>query len=124
MVDRLPVFGPTLYKYVVGGFGVTDVTLIRIFSVHVCLGFVILGLMVVHMYYLHKVGSNNPLFSYSSFRDLVYFHSYFRVKDFMCFVVVCALLFFVLFFMPDALVDIESYLEADAMVTPVSIKPE
>nr|YP_010286161.1 cytochrome b [Mosgovoyia sp. SQ20]UKS07999.1 cytochrome b [Mosgovoyia sp. SQ20] len=124
VVDSLPVFGPTLYKYVVGGFGVTDVTLIRIFSVHVCLGFVILGLMVVHMYYLHKVGSNNPLFSYSSFSDLVYFHSYFSVKDFMCFVVVCALLFFVLFFMPDALVDIESYLEADAMVTPVSIKPE
>nr|BBB87234.1 cytochrome b [Moniezia sp. MN-2015] len=124
VVESLPVFGPVLYSYVVGGFGVTGVTLIRVFSVHVCVGFVILGLMFVHLFYLHKVGSNNPLFTRSSFSDVVKFHSYFSVKDLACFISVCLLLISLLFFCPDILVDVEAYLEADSMNTPVSIKPE
>lgn len=124
IVNRLPVFGGVLYKYVVGGFSVSGETLIRVFSVHVCLGFIILGLMFVHLFYLHKSGSNNPLYSFSSFRDLVYFHSYFTVKDFMRFLICFFIVVFMLFYAPDALVDIEAYLEADPLNTPVSIKPE
>lgn len=124
VVDRLPVFGPVLYKYIVGGFGVTDVTLIRVFSVHVCLGFLIIGLIIVHLFYLHKRGTKNPLFLISSFSDLIYFHSYFSVKDFMCFIFVSLFILFVMFFSPDALMDVEGYLEADVMSTPVRIKPE
>lgn len=123
-MERLPIFGSILYKYVVGGFSVTGSTLIRVFSVHVCLGFIILGLMLLHLFYLHKVGRKNPLFSVTSFSDLVYFHSYFSVKDFMCFIITSLLVVTVLFYKPDALVDIEAYLEADPMKTPVSIKPE
>nr|BAV82492.1 cytochrome b [Hymenolepis diminuta] len=124
VAESLPIFGPTVYKFVVGGFSVTGFTLVRVFSVHVCLGFVILGLMMLHLFYLHKSGSNNPLFSVSSFSDLVYFHSYFSIKDFMCFVMVFLLIVCLLFYTPDGLVDIEAYLEADPMNTPVSIKPE
>lgn len=124
IAERLPIVGPTLYKYVVGGFSVTNVTLIRVFSVHVCLGFIILGFMLIHLFYLHKSGRKNPLFSNSSFSDLVYFHSYFSIKDFMCFVLSSLLILLVLFYRPDMLVDIEAYLEADPMKTPVSIKPE
>ena len=69
IAKSLPVFGPTLYKYIVGGFSISGITLIRVLSVHICLGFVILGLMVLHLFYLHKSGSKNPLFSNSSFSD-------------------------------------------------------
>nr|AWW04356.1 cytochrome b [Echinococcus granulosus sensu lato genotype G7]AWW04368.1 cytochrome b [Echinococcus granulosus sensu lato genotype G7]AWW04380.1 cytochrome b [Echinococcus granulosus sensu lato genotype G7]AWW04392.1 cytochrome b [Echinococcus granulosus sensu lato genotype G7]AWW04404.1 cytochrome b [Echinococcus granulosus sensu lato genotype G7] len=124
IVDSLPVVGPIVYKYVVGGFSVSGITLIRVLSVHICLGFVILGLMVVHLFYLHKVGNSNPLFSFYSFNDLVYFHSYFSIKDLVLFLVICSLVVFWLFFVPDLLVDIEAYLEADYLNTPVSIKPE
>nr|YP_001218757.1 cytochrome b [Echinococcus oligarthrus]BAF56511.1 cytochrome b [Echinococcus oligarthrus] len=124
IVDSLPIFGSIVYKYVVGGFSVSGVTLIRVLSVHICLGFVILGLMIVHLFYLHKGGSSNPLFSFYSFNDLVYFHSYFSVKDLFLFLVICSLVVFWLFFSPDLLVDIEAYLEADYLNTPVSIKPE
>nr|AUG32901.1 cytochrome b [Echinococcus canadensis]WHM52502.1 cytochrome b [Echinococcus canadensis]WHM52514.1 cytochrome b [Echinococcus canadensis]WHM52526.1 cytochrome b [Echinococcus canadensis]WHM52538.1 cytochrome b [Echinococcus canadensis] len=124
IVDSLPVVGPIVYKYVVGGFSVSGITLIRVLSVHICLGFVILGLMVVHLFYLHKVGNSNPLFSFYSFNDLVYFHSYFSIKDLVLFLVTCSLVVFWLFFVPDLLVDIEAYLEADYLNTPVSIKPE
>nr|QCI56260.1 cytochrome b [Echinococcus canadensis] len=124
IVDSLPIVGPIVYKYVVGGFSVSGITLIRVLSVHICLGFVILGLMVVHLFYLHKVGNSNPLFSFYSFNDLVYFHSYFSIKDLVLFLVTCSLVVFWLFFVPDLLVDIEAYLEADYLNTPVSIKPE
>lgn len=124
VVSRLPVFGPVVYKYVVGGFGVDDITLIRVFSVHVCLGFVIIGFMLLHMYYLHRRGSNNILFSPSSFSDLVYFHSYFRVKDFLCFMVVICIVIFVMLYNSDILLDVEGYIEADKLNTPIRIKPE
>nr|YP_009229567.1 cytochrome b [Rodentolepis nana]ALT58514.1 cytochrome b [Rodentolepis nana] len=124
IANSLPIFGPTIYKYIVGGFSISGTTLIRILSVHICLGFVILGLMILHLFYLHKSGSNNPLFSNSSFSDLVYFHSYFSIKDFMCFTIFVFAIFIILFSSPDALVDIEAYLEADPMNTPLSIKPE
>nr|YP_007476439.1 cytochrome b [Echinococcus equinus]BAM84076.1 cytochrome b [Echinococcus equinus] len=124
IVDSLPIVGSIVYKYVVGGFSVSGITLIRVLSVHICLGFVILGLMVVHLFYLHKMGNSNPLFSFYSFNDLVYFHSYFSVKDLVLFLVTCSLVVFWLFFVPDLLVDIEAYLEADYLNTPVSIKPE
>nr|YP_002117986.1 cytochrome b [Echinococcus ortleppi]ARO49940.1 cytochrome b [Echinococcus ortleppi]ARO49951.1 cytochrome b [Echinococcus ortleppi]ARO49962.1 cytochrome b [Echinococcus ortleppi]BAF56535.1 cytochrome b [Echinococcus ortleppi] len=124
IVDSLPIVGSIVYKYVVGGFSVSGITLVRVLSIHICLGFVILGLMVVHLFYLHKVGNSNPLFSFYSLNDLVYFHSYFSVKDLVLFLVVCSLVVFWLFFVPDLLVDIEAYLEADYLNTPVSIKPE
>lgn len=124
IAESLPIFGPTLYNYIVGGFSVRGTTLIRVFSVHVILGFVILGFMLLHLFYLHKSGSNKPLFSNSSFSDLVYFHSYFSIKDFMCFVFFIFFIVAILFYCPDALVDIEAYLEADPMNTPISIKPE
>nr|QXU59658.1 cytochrome b [Cephalochlamys namaquensis] len=124
IVESLPLFGPVLYKYVVGGFSVTNVTLVRVFSAHVCLGFVILGLMVIHLFYLHLSGSNNPLFSSFGYGDVVYFHSYFTIKDFFCIIVSCLLLVLCLWGVPDLVVDTEGYLEVDSLTTPVSIKPE
>nr|YP_009256939.1 cytochrome b [Schyzocotyle acheilognathi]ANF28201.1 cytochrome b [Schyzocotyle acheilognathi] len=124
IVQSLPVVGPSVYNYVVGGFSVTNVTLVRVFSAHVCLGFVILGLMIVHLFYLHASGSNNPLFSSFGYGDVVYFHSYFTVKDFFVLVVMCLFILLFLFVCPDLVVDTEGYLAADVLTTPVSIKPE
>ncbi|VDD78908.1 unnamed protein product [Mesocestoides corti] len=120
----LPVIGSVLYSYIVGGFSVTKVTLVRVFSAHVCVGFVILGLMVIHLFYLHRTGSKNPLFVSNGYGDVVYFHSYFTVKDFMCLMFVCLFIIFCLFYIPEYILDVESYLEADSLETPVTIKPE
>nr|UFQ88874.1 cytochrome b [Rhinebothrium sp. MZUSP 8022]UFQ88886.1 cytochrome b [Rhinebothrium sp. MZUSP 8023] len=124
IVESVPFVGSTLYKYVVGGFSVTNVTLVRVFSAHVCLGFVILGFMVIHLFYLHKSGSNNPLFSSCGYGDVVYFHSYFTVKDLFCLILLIFGIVWLLFWSPDLVVDTEGYLEADPLTTPVSIKPE
>lgn len=124
IVQSLPFVGPSVYKYVVGGFSVTKVTLVRVFSAHVCLGFVILGLMVIHLFYLHSSGSNNPLFSSFGYGDVVYFHSYFTVKDLFLLIIMSLVLVGFLLIRPDLVVDTEGYLEADALTTPVNIKPE
>nr|QNJ34124.1 cytochrome b [Dipylidium caninum] len=124
IVDSVPVVGPIIYKYIVGGFSVTGVTLVRVFAVHVCLGFVMLAFMLLHLFYLHKVGTNTPLCISNPFSDLVFFHSYYTVKDFFLFIFVCFCVCFFLFCSPDFLIDVEAYFEADPLNTPLSIKPE
>lgn len=124
VLKRVPVVGGVLYKFVVGGFSVSNVTLVRVFSAHVCLAFVIVGLRVIHLFYLHKRGSNNPLFVSGGYSDIVLFHPLFTNKDgfvLVCLLFLCCLL---MLLCPDMVLDVESYIHADPMVTPVSIKPE
>lgn len=124
ILKRIPVVGGRLYKFIVGGFGVTKVTLVRVFSAHVCLAFIIIGLRAIHLFYLHKGGSNNPLFIPGGYSDVVLFHSFFTVKDGLVFVFLLFLLGALLMFCPDGVLDVERYIQADPLVTPVSIKPE
>lgn len=115
--------GETLYEYVVGNFSVVGETLLRTFSAHVTTGLVIMGLAVVHIFYLHQRGSNNPLFV-KSYRDTVSFHRPFTVKD--AFVLLCLIVTFfaVLLVRPEYIIDIDSFMAADPLNTPESIKPE
>nr|YP_010231368.1 cytochrome b [Apharyngostrigea pipientis]QSV37698.1 cytochrome b [Apharyngostrigea pipientis] len=124
ILNSIPYFGPSLYKFVVGGFSVTNVTLVRVFSAHVCLAFLILGLSVVHLFYLHLGGSNNPLFISGGYSDVVLFHSYYTSKDGYVLVALLFICCSFLMYFPDFVLDVESYIEADPLVTPVSIKPE
>nr|YP_009689304.1 cytochrome b [Postharmostomum commutatum]QEL51320.1 cytochrome b [Postharmostomum commutatum] len=124
ILQGIPVIGNSLFKYVVGGFSVTNDTLVRVFSAHVCLAFVIMGVAVLHMYYLHLKGSNNPLYLSEGYGDVVLFHSYFSVKDLFSLLCLLTGLVIILLVGPDTLLDVEGYIEADTLVTPVSIKPE
>nr|YP_010693881.1 cytochrome b [Morishitium polonicum]WCD42518.1 cytochrome b [Morishitium polonicum] len=124
VLGSVPLLGDSLYKFVVGGFSVSSVTLVRVFSVHVCLAFIILGLILVHLFYLHKSGSNNPLFVSGGYGDVVFFHSFYTFKDgflLFCLFYVCLWFFLI---SPDFVLDVESYVEADPLMTPESIKPE
>lgn len=120
----IPFLGPLLYKFVVGGFSVTNITLVRVFSAHVCLAFVILGVRVLHLYYLHDRGSNNPLFRGSGYGDFVSFHGFYSLKDGLVFFFLLFLFFVCVAVFPNGVLDVESFIEADPLVTPISIKPE
>lgn len=124
ILQRVPVVGDTLFRYVVGGFSVTKDTLVRVFSAHVCLAFFILGLVLMHLFYLHKGGSNNPLFAASGYGDVVLFHSYFTVKDSFSFFLLLFVFVSVMLCVPDFVLDVEGFIEADPLRTPVTIKPE
>nr|YP_007890983.1 cytochrome b [Hydatigera parva]BAN15655.1 cytochrome b [Hydatigera parva] len=124
IISSLPGFGSIVYEYVVGGFSISGETLARVFSIHVCLGFLMLGVIIVHMQYLHSSGSSNPLYFFNMHSDIIYFHSYFTVKDLFLLMIILTGVLSWLFLCPDLMVDIESYIEADQLSTPVSIKPE
>nr|QIX04638.1 cytochrome b [Brachydistomum sp. PakPr2] len=124
VVDSLPFVGGRIYSFIVGGFSVSESTLVRVFSAHVCLAFVIVGLSMVHLFYLHKGGSNNPLFVSSGYSDVVLFHSFFTLKDGLMLLFSLDLCVCLMWLCPDLVVDAEAYVEADPLVTPVTIKPE
>nr|YP_011008461.1 cytochrome b [Dactylogyrus tuba]WCF76305.1 cytochrome b [Dactylogyrus tuba] len=124
VVQSVPLVGEKLYTFIVGGFGVTNVTLMRVFAAHVVLAFVIIGFALIHLFYLHKTGSNNSLFLTNGYSDVVHFHSYYSNKDLYCLLFLYTLCASLVFYSPDLILDVESYLHADPMVTPASIKPE
>lgn len=79
---------------------------------------------MIHLFYLHLKGSNNPLALARGYRDVVLFHRYYRFKDGLAIVVLMCGLFLRFLIFPDGVLDIESYIEADPLVTPSTIKPE
>merc|ERR1712000_679553 len=77
-----------------GGFAVDNATLTRFFSLHFLLPFVVGGIRIVHLLFLHQTGSNNPLGIRSNF-DKVSFHPYFSFKDIFGFIVMLSLLSYI-----------------------------
>ncbi len=123
LLSAIPYLGPFMVEWVWGGFAVGNPTLVRFFALHYLLPFVVLALVVLHIFYLHVRGSSNPL-GISSFSYKVYFHYYFSTKDFLGFVI------FGFFFMYFTLVhgysfiDAENFIPANPLVTPAHIQPE
>nr|AAG60025.1 cytochrome b [Schistosoma malayensis] len=125
IILSVPVVGGVVFSFVVGGFSVTLVdTLIRVFPVHISLGFILLGLIVLHLFYLHQSGSTSPLFFYNGYSDCVYFHSYHTIKDLFAFMVVVVFGSVLVLVDPNIILDVEAFTVANSLVTPESIKPE
>ena len=102
LFSALPGVGEPIVQWLWGGFGVDNPTLNRFFSLHYLLPFILVGLVVLHIWALHVPGNNNPLgIDVKSPRDTVPFHPYYTVKDF--FYLVCFLILFAyfVFFAPE-----------------------
>nr|AHC03933.1 cytochrome b [Ptiloxena atroviolacea] len=115
--------GQTLVEWAWGGFSVDNPTLTRFFALHFLLPFVIVGLTLVHLTFLHETGSNNPL-GIPSDCDKIPFHPYYTIKDILGFVLMLALLVSLALFSPNLLGDPENFTPANPLVTPPHIKPE
>nr|YP_010622800.1 cytochrome b [Laeocathaica amdoana]WBF92699.1 cytochrome b [Laeocathaica amdoana] len=123
LLSAVPYLGDNLVSWVWGGFSVSQATLNRFFSLHFLLPFLIAGLVVLHLYFLHEKGSTNPLGNLHHVTKIS-FHPYFSWKDMVGFMVLLiALMSFVMFF-PTVFVDPENFMEANPMVTPTHIQPE
>jgi len=123
LFSAIPYIGSTLVEWIWGGFSVDNATLNRFFSLHFLLPFVITGIVIVHLLFLHQKGSNNPL-GLNSFIIRIPFHSYHIIKDALGFIVILFFFFVVVFFFPCALGDSENFIIANPLVTPVHIIPE
>nr|AAR25308.1 cytochrome b [Tangara fucosa] len=123
LFSAIPYIGQTLVEWAWGGFSVDNPTLTRFFALHFLLPFVIVGLTLVHLTFLHETGSNNPT-GIPSDCDKIPFHPYYTIKDILGFVVMLSLLVALALFAPNLLGDPENFTPANPLVTPPHIKPE
>src|SRR5918998_832062 len=113
------------YVLLWGGYSVGDPTLNRFFSLHYLLPFMIVGVVILHVWALHVPGNNNPTgIPIKSGKDAVPFHPYMTVKD--SFATAIFMIFFAwwVFYMPSYLGHADNYIPANPAVTPAHIVPE
>ena len=139
LFGAIPYVGSALTEWIMGDYLPSDATLNRFFALHViALPLVLLLLVVLHIFALHEVGSNNPdgveikkgpkgnRWSDKAPADGIPFHPYFTVKDTFytgCFLLICA---FIIFFQPTfggLFLEHDNFIEANRLVTPEHIKP-
>ncbi|WP_339861143.1 cytochrome b [Paremcibacter congregatus] len=123
--DFVDGMGESILHLLWGGFSVDNPTLQRFFSLHYLLPFVIVGVVILHIWALHLPGSNNPLgIDAKGPGDKIPFHPYYTAKDafgLSFFIVIFAVF---IFFMPNIMGHPDNYIEANPMVTPAHIVPE
>nr|YP_004842321.1 cytochrome b [Ibidoecus bisignatus]AEM23861.1 cytochrome b [Ibidoecus bisignatus]UTT72609.1 cytochrome b [Ibidoecus bisignatus] len=123
LVSTIPYVGDQLVYWLWGGFSVSEPTLNRFFSIHFILPFVLMMVVLVHIFSLHKSGSSNPL-GISPNCLKISFHPYFWNKDVLGFVVVLIIFTVTLIFLPDVFMDPDNFSVANPMSTPAHIQPE
>nr|BCA87186.1 cytochrome b [Garrulus glandarius japonicus] len=123
LFSAIPYIGQTLAEWLWGGFSVDNPTLTRFFAFHFLLPFVIAGLTLVHLTFLHETGSNNPL-GIPSDCDKIPFHPYYTIKDILGFMLMLTPLVALALFTPNLLGDPENFTPANPLATPPHIKPE
>ncbi len=125
LFSAIPLVGESIVTWLWGGFSVDNPTLNRFFALHFLLPFVIVGVVILHIWALHRFGSNNPLgIEANGPQDKIPFHPYYTVKD--AFGVGVFLLIFsgFLFFAPNFLGHPDNYIPANPLSTPAHIVPE
>jgi len=123
LLSAVPYIGNALVQWIWGGFSVDNATLNRFFAFHFLFPFVIAGLTLIHLLFLHETGSNNPL-GLSSNADKISFHPYFAYKDLLGFATLIFALSTLAVFSPNLLADPDNFTPANPLVTPPHIKPE
>nr|YP_003934235.1 cytochrome b [Kinosternon leucostomum]ACP30420.1 cytochrome b [Kinosternon leucostomum] len=123
LLSAIPYIGTALVQWIWGGFSVDNATLTRFFTLHFLLPFMIAGLAMMHLLFLHETGSNNPT-GLNSNTDKIPFHPYFSYKDLLGMILMLTLLLMLALFSPNLLGDPDNFIPANPLITPPHIKPE
>ncbi|HSR71558.1 MAG TPA: cytochrome b/b6 [Kiloniellales bacterium] len=125
LFSAIPLVGESIVTWLWGGFSVDNPTLNRFYALHYLLPFVIVGVVVLHIWALHRFGSNNPLgIDTKGPQDTIPFHPYYTVKDLFGIGVFLILFAAVVFYAPNMLGEPDNYVEANPLSTPPHIVPE
>jgi len=120
LMSVIPFIGPSVCILVWRAYTVNLYTLKRFFTFHFLLPFVILILVFGHILTLHLTGSNSNLSRISRKG----FFKLFLIKDLISWIFYFLLLFTLRHLIINLLRDVENFLEANSLVTPLHIKPE
>ena len=126
LFSAIPFVGDSIVTWLWGGYSVDNPTLTRFFSLHYLFPFIILGLVVLHIWALHVPGNNNPIGIdiKKPSKDTVPFHPYIVIKDAFALLIFLLIFAFFVFFSPNILGHADNYIEANPLVTPAHIVPE
>jgi len=123
LLSTLPKIGEYLVTWLWGGFSVNNSTLNRFFSLHYLMPFLMVGLSLAHLSFLHTAGSSNPT-GIDSRLEVIRFYPYFFWKDLVCSFAFCIAFFWCVYQAPEALGHTDNWIKANPLVTPVHIVPE
>jgi len=126
LFSAIPLVGEGIVNWLWGGYSVDNPTLTRFFTLHYLIPFLILGLVVLHIWALHIPGNNNPvgIDVKKPSKDTVPFHPYIVIKDAFALLMFTIVFAFFVFYSPNILGHADNYIEANPMVTPAHIVPE
>jgi ubiquinol-cytochrome c reductase cytochrome b/c1 subunit len=126
LTSAIPLVGNTIAHWLWGGFAVGGPTLTRFFSLHYLLPFVIVGFVALHIWALHVAGQNNPdgIEVKDLQRDTVAFTPYATIKDVVGLSVFLILYAWLVFYIPNYLLDADNSNPANPLATPAHVVPE
>ena len=126
LFSAIPLVGEGIVTWLWGGYSVDNPTLTRFFTLHYLIPFLILGLVVLHIWALHVPGNNNPvgIDIKKPSKDTVPFHPYIVIKDGFALLMFMIVFAFFVFYTPNILGHADNYIEANPLVTPAHIVPE
>ncbi len=126
LFSAIPLIGESITHWLWGGYSVDNPTLTRFFSLHYLFPFLILGLVILHIWALHVPGNNNPIGIdiKKPSNDTVPFHPYIVIKDIFALLIFLIIFAFFVFYSPNILGHSDNYIEANPLVTPAHIVPE
>ncbi|OAG73908.1 ubiquinol-cytochrome c reductase cytochrome b subunit [Gluconobacter japonicus] len=124
-LNAIPVIGKPVAAWLLGGEGLGNTALHRIYVLHFVTAFSIIGFVVLHVAALHVAGSNNPTgIEPAKTDDTVPFHPYYTTKDGLGLCLFLMVYAGLIFFAPDILTLADNYAQANPLVTPRDITPE
>jgi len=125
LFGAIPLVGEPIQQWLLGGFAPDNAALNRFFSLHYLLPFVIVAVVVLHIWALHIPGSSNPTgVEVKTESDTIPFFPYFIAKDGWAALAFLFIYCAVVFFAPNMLGHPDNYIPANSMSTPALIVPE
>lgn len=123
LISAIPYIGSNLVEWIWGGFTINNVTLNRFFSIHFILPIIIAIIVIIHIFYLHQTGSNNPLIIDKNL-DKITFNPLFSFKDLLGIIIIVFILSIFSLIFPFNLIDPDNFILANPLSTPPHIQPE
>jgi ubiquinol-cytochrome c reductase cytochrome b subunit len=125
LFGAIPFVGEPIQHWLLGGFAPDNAALNRFFSLHYLLPFVIVGVVVLHIWALHIPGSSNPTgVEVKTESDTVPFYPFFIAKDGWTLGLGLTVFTALVFFGPNMFGHPDNYIPANPMSTPAHIVPE
>nr|YP_009566981.1 cytochrome b [Cryptopone sauteri]QBB73604.1 cytochrome b [Cryptopone sauteri] len=123
LISTIPYIGMNIVQWIWGGYSINNATLNRFFSFHFILPFLILMMVLMHIFFLHSMGSMNPM-GLNSNLNKIPFNFYFSIKDLYGFNFILLIFIILILQYPYILSDPDNFMPSNPLITPIHIQPE